>query len=97
MIIYLLLKNFIKCLRVYFQFRNYYCKYRAYIESKLAQVMFTYSLQSYLNAEQGHVTVNSVHPGVVNTELMSKVLLLPSAGSLIFKVNIDVFLKFFFL
>jgi len=64
---------------------QYYSKYRAYSESKLAQIMFTYSLQSYLSLEEANVTVNCVHPGVVNTELMTKVLLLPSLGSIFFK------------
>lgn len=66
--------------------RKYYSKHRAYIESKLAQVMFTYSLQSFLDAENAYVTVNSVHPGVVNTDLMTKELLFPRAGSLVLKV-----------
>ncbi|KAG8199685.1 hypothetical protein JTE90_022135 [Oedothorax gibbosus] len=68
-----------------FQHWQYYSKYKAYIQSKLAQVMFTYSLQDYFNKKHTNVCVNSVHPGVVNTELMNSVLLIPSLGPLLFK------------
>lgn len=41
----------------------------AYNNSKLAQVMFTKYLQTWLDNEQIHVQTNSLHPGVVDTEL----------------------------
>ncbi|GFQ91461.1 hypothetical protein TNCT_18261 [Trichonephila clavata] len=68
-----------------FQNQKYYSKYKAYIDSKLAQVMFTYSLQEYLKRKNLNVTVNCVHPGVVDTDLMTSVLLIPQLGSIFFK------------
>ncbi|GFY14761.1 hypothetical protein TNCV_648041 [Trichonephila clavipes] len=68
-----------------FQNQKYYSKYKAYIDSKLAQVMFTYSLQEYLKRKNLNVTVNCVHPGVVDTDLMTSVLLIPQLGSVFFK------------
>lgn len=41
----------------------------AYNNSKLAQVMFGKHLQQWLEAQQVPVQTNSVHPGVVDTEL----------------------------
>ncbi|GFT56646.1 hypothetical protein NPIL_331691 [Nephila pilipes] len=68
-----------------FQNQKYYSKYKAYIDSKLAQVMFTYSLQAYLERKNLSVNVNCVHPGVVDTDLMTSVLLIPQLGSVFFK------------
>ncbi|GIY99446.1 short-chain dehydrogenase TIC 32, chloroplastic [Caerostris extrusa] len=68
-----------------FQNQKYYSKYKAYIDSKLAQVIFTYTLQNYLDKENLNVKVNCVHPGVVDTDLMNSVLLIPRLGSLFFK------------
>lgn len=45
-----------------------YNKYKAYFQSKLANVLFARELSKML--EGTGVTVNSVHPGVVQTELM---------------------------
>lgn len=47
----------------------YYSSYRAYAQSKLALVLFTYHLQRLLAAQGHHVTANVVDPGVVNTDL----------------------------
>lgn len=41
----------------------------AYNNSKLAQVMFTKFLQTWLDNEQAPVQTHSLHPGVVDTEL----------------------------
>ncbi|GIY78939.1 hypothetical protein CDAR_546841 [Caerostris darwini] len=68
-----------------FQNQKYYSKYKAYIDSKLAQVIFTYTLQNYLDKQNLNVKVNCVHPGVVDTDLMNSVLLIPRLGSLFFK------------
>ncbi|XP_053164297.1 dehydrogenase/reductase SDR family member on chromosome X-like isoform X4 [Hemicordylus capensis] len=50
-----------------------YSPHRAYAQSKLALVLFTYRLQHLLTAEGSHVTVNVVDPGVVNTDLYQNV------------------------
>ncbi|CAL1283196.1 unnamed protein product [Larinioides sclopetarius] len=68
-----------------FQKQKNYSKYKAYIDSKLSQVMFTSSLQTYLDKNKINVKVNCVHPGVVDTDLMSSVLLIPRLGSIFFK------------
>ncbi|KAF8783350.1 dehydrogenase/reductase SDR family member on chromosome X-like [Argiope bruennichi] len=68
-----------------FQNQKYYSKYKAYIDSKLAQVMFTSSLQACLDKNNINVKVNCVHPGVVDTDLMNSVLLIPRLGSIFFK------------
>lgn len=45
-----------------------YNKFRAYFQSKLANILFTRELSKRLHGTG--VTVNSLHPGVVNTELV---------------------------
>lgn len=44
-----------------------YSKYKAYSQSKLANVLFTYELARRLRGTG--VTVNAVHPGIVKTDL----------------------------
>ncbi|XP_039708143.1 polyprenol dehydrogenase [Pteropus medius] len=46
-----------------------YSPHRAYAQSKLALVLFTYHLQGLLAAQGHHVTANVADPGVVNTDL----------------------------
>ncbi|KAK6486932.1 dehydrogenase/reductase SDR family member on chromosome X isoform X1 [Huso huso] len=50
-----------------------YSSHRAYAQSKLALVLFTYYLQQRLTAEGSHVTTNAVDPGVVNTDLYQNI------------------------
>lgn len=47
------------------QLENNYGEWKAYTQSKLANVMFTYELARRLQGE--NVTANAVHPGVVRT------------------------------
>ncbi|XP_033095910.1 dehydrogenase/reductase SDR family member on chromosome X-like isoform X2 [Anneissia japonica] len=49
--------------------RQVYCAYSSYAVSKLAIILSTYKLHQKLVARGSHVTVNCVHPGVVNTLL----------------------------
>lgn len=51
------------------QSEKYYSKWDAYYQSKLANVLFTRELAKRLNGTD--VTANSLHPGVVQTELLS--------------------------
>ncbi|XP_071036244.1 polyprenol dehydrogenase isoform X2 [Parasteatoda tepidariorum] len=68
---------------------KYYSKHKAYIQSKLAQVLFTYSLHQKLQTNKINVDVNCVHPGVVNTDLMTSALILPFIGALFLKTAKD--------
>ena len=45
-----------------------YSAYEAYAQSKLANVLFTHSLSSRLDADE--VTANALHPGVISTKLL---------------------------
>ena len=47
-----------------------YDGFRAYAQSKLASIMFTYELASRLNGEK--LTVNCLHPGGVKTDIGNK-------------------------
>ncbi|XP_015603425.1 dehydrogenase/reductase SDR family member on chromosome X [Cephus cinctus] len=47
----------------------------AYAQSKLAQVMFTKSLQQLFTEKQLHIKTYAVHPGIVNTDLFNDTLL----------------------
>lgn len=51
------------------QSKKYYSSYGCYAQSKLAQIMFTWSLQEELCAEGAFVTVSTLHPGVVCSDL----------------------------
>ena len=56
---------------------------KAYGQSKLANILFTYELSRRL--EGSATTVNAVHPGLVATEIGQKFWLAKIVGSLIFK------------
>lgn len=47
---------------------KYYDSYNAYALSKLGNVLFTYELARKL--KDSHVTVNTLHPGVIDTKLL---------------------------
>lgn len=49
-----------------------YNKWRAYGQSKLANLLFTYELQKRLEQSSSKVTVYSSHPGYSSTNLMAK-------------------------
>lgn len=51
------------------QSTKYYSSYGCYSQSKLAQIMFTWSLQEQLSQEGAPVTVNTLHPGVIYSDL----------------------------
>lgn len=51
-----------------------YNQYYAYFQSKLANILFTRALANRLLATG--VTANSLHPGIIRTELVSQMLLL---------------------
>ena len=55
----------------FFFIRTRYSPHFAYMQSKLALLMWTLTLQRELHASRdaAYVTVNAVHPGVVNTNL----------------------------
>lgn len=62
----------------------------AYSNSKLAQVMFTKSLQRSFDARGARLQIHSVHPGVVNTDLFKDTYidrLFPWMPKLLFKVR----------
>lgn len=54
------------------QYREKYSKWGAYGQSKLANVLFTYELARRLPK---HITANTLHPGLVYTELQRYELL----------------------
>ncbi|PIA38997.1 hypothetical protein AQUCO_02700286v1 [Aquilegia coerulea] len=47
-----------------------YDEKKAYAQSKLANILHATELSRHLQEEGANVTVNSVHPGVINTNLM---------------------------
>ena len=59
-----------------------------YKNSKLANIYFTYHLNSILDKTNSHLTVNCLHPGVVNTNIAN------NNSSMIYK-TISSFIKFF--
>ncbi|XP_050415281.1 dehydrogenase/reductase SDR family member on chromosome X isoform X1 [Patella vulgata] len=50
-----------------------YSPHYAYTTSKLAIILATYSLHKELKGSNSHITVNAVHPGIVNTGLYRNV------------------------
>jgi NAD(P)-dependent dehydrogenase (short-subunit alcohol dehydrogenase family) len=76
-----------------FIFHHYSTNYipsASYAQSKLAQVIFTKSLDSRLRNRNIPVQVHAVHPGIVNTDLFDGTLLkkvAPWVPPLLFKVT----------
>ncbi|KAF4530086.1 hypothetical protein B566_EDAN001342 [Ephemera danica] len=71
-----------------FQFKQNYISEAAYARSKLAQVMFTKTLQQRLSSRGANVQVFAVHPGVVDTELFKETVIgrfMPFVPRLMFK------------
>ncbi|KAK8775034.1 hypothetical protein V5799_010428 [Amblyomma americanum] len=65
--------------------RKKYSCYRGYTQSKVAQVLFTISLGKCLQAMEVPVTVNCIHPGIVNTQLYQRVWWAPLVAGIFFK------------
>lgn len=65
-----------------------YNGWKQYKYSKLANIYFTYHLNSILNKENSRLTVNCLHPGVVNTNIAN------NNNNLIYK-TISSLIKFF--
>lgn len=65
--------------------RKLYSSYFSYAQSKLAQVMFTQSLARYCRVEHIPVTVNCLHPGIVDTNLYKRVFWAPLVSGIFFK------------
>jgi len=59
------------------QLERGYGAYRAYSQSKLANVLFTRELARLLAREGSHITANALHPGVIATGLLGKMFGLP--------------------
>lgn len=62
-----------------------YSPYYCYAQSKVAQVMFTYSLQRYIHSQNSFITVNCLHPGVVHTNLYQYVFWVNKWTAIFFK------------
>ena len=71
-----------------FRCPNKFNGWMQYKNSKLANIYFTYQLNSILDKAKSHLTVNCLHPGVVNTNIAN------NNNSLIYK-TISSFIKFF--
>lgn len=67
------------------QGRNYYSPYHAYMQSKLAQLMFSYALNNYLETAKYDVAAYCIHPGVVDTSLHEHVWWAPKAINNLYK------------
>jgi NAD(P)-dependent dehydrogenase (short-subunit alcohol dehydrogenase family) len=70
-------------------FRKFYYPADAYNKSKLAQVLFTKHLQVLLSQSGLKIQTNSLHPGVVDTDLFanSSTDYIPWFRTLLFKVS----------
>lgn len=62
-----------------------YCPHYSYMQSKLAQVMFTFSLDRFLKLGGCPVTTVCVHPGIVYSPLYRSVWWAPYLGPIFFK------------
>ena len=76
------------------QSKQIYSPFHSYAQSKLCQIMFTFSLNDWFKTNQQfgqYITVNALHPGVALTELYENVWwvkLLPSLARALFRVCI---------
>lgn len=70
-------------------FRKFYYPADAYNKSKLAQVLFTRSLERIFAEHELKIQSHSLHPGVVNTDLFehSSTDYVPWVRKLFFKVS----------
>ncbi len=50
--------------------RNFYDAYKAYSNSKMAQIMYCYYISDFLKDD--FITVNVLHPGVINTKILTE-------------------------
>ncbi|XP_054163158.1 dehydrogenase/reductase SDR family member on chromosome X-like [Oppia nitens] len=75
------------------QSEDIYSPFHAYAQSKLCQIMFTYSLNDWLATHPmsgQYITVNSLHPGVALTELYTNVWwvkMLPALARALFRTS----------
>lgn len=76
-------------------FRKFYYPADAYNKSKLAQVLFTNHLQALLSQNGLKMQTNSLHPGVVDTDLFanSSTDYIPWFRTLMFKVSVIKFIQ----
>jgi NAD(P)-dependent dehydrogenase (short-subunit alcohol dehydrogenase family) len=76
-----------------FHCKTFYYPIDAYAKSKLAQVFFTKYLDKYLKDTEVNVSVFSVHPGIVNTDLFehSSISYVPLFKDIFYKVIINRF------
>ncbi len=50
--------------------RNFYDAYKAYANSKMAQIMYCYYVSDFLKDD--YITINALHPGVINTKILTE-------------------------
>lgn len=62
-------------IQLFYYIRNTFLTHAAYGRSKLAQTMFTITLQKLLTDKSLNVLVYSVHPGIVRTDLFKNTIL----------------------
>lgn len=84
-----ILRECIKFINLY-HCRKHFNSTRAYNQSKLAQAMFTKTLQEHFEEKKLPIMAFSVHPGIVNTDLFEHTYIkryLSWVMQIFFKVN----------